>query len=101
MGTRGVSKLLGLSDDNASPLPKGFVEEMIRQTNKDGYLTMKQADKLIVKYSPGDRVRINDGIFTGLTGTCKKINADFTTVLLSLLSGEFEIKLPLKLVETV
>lgn len=99
MGTRGVNKLLGLKDDNASPLPKGFAEDMIKQMDKSGYLSIKQADKIIAKYAPGDRVRIKEGIFIGLTGTCKKIKKDYAVLLLSLLSGEFEIKLPLSLVE--
>lgn len=99
MGTRGVRSLLGLSSDNASPLPKGFVEDLIKQADKHGFLSEKQADKVILKYTVGDRVRIQDGIFSGLSGACKKINGDFTTVLLTLLSGQFEIKLPLNLVE--
>lgn len=99
LGTRGVQHLLGSTDIYASPLPKGFIEDLIKQADKAGCVSIKQANKTLVKYRPGDQLKIKEGLFSGLSGTCHKIQKDFAVLLLSLLSGDFEIKLPLSLVE--
>ncbi len=99
MGTRGVCMLLGATEEYASALPKGFIEDMLKQADKRGILSLHTAEKVIMKYVVGDKLRVKEGLFSGLNGTCQKIQKDFATILLSLQSGDFEIKLPIGLLE--
>lgn len=98
-GTRGVIKILSSSEDAASALPDGFVEDMISQADSRGYLTIMKVEKAIRKFIPGDLLRINEGVFEGFTGTCERIQKDYAVLLLALLSGKVEVKLPLNSVE--
>ena len=100
-GTRGVVKLLGASEDNATPLPKGFVEEMLSKADERGYISVKTTEKVMRKFIPGDVLRVKDGPFEGFTGACQRTQKDCAVLLLSLLSGKIEINFPLNSVEFV
>lgn len=99
MGTRGVSKLLGYANDYASPLPKGLVEDFIKKADKRGCVSLYTAEKIVDRYKVGDQLTVKTGVFTGLTGTCRKIRKDFAYIILSLQTKTFEVRLPLSLVE--
>ena len=100
LGTRGVKTLLGATEEYASPLPKGFVEDLLKQADKRGVLSIRKAERVVAKYKTGDTLRVKEGLFMGLTGTCQKIQQEFAVLLLSLQSGDFEIKLPIGLLES-
>jgi transcriptional antiterminator RfaH len=95
-GTRGVVTLLASTEDNASPLPRGFVEDLIAETDLKGFLKGPVADEIILDYAPGDLVKVSSGIFEGLSGTCEAVKKDRATVLLTLLSREARVILPTK-----
>lgn len=98
-GTRGVVKLLASSFDNATPVPVGFVEELLSRSDARGYLTLRKAENVLKKFAVGDTLRINEGLYKGFSGTCSKIQSDTVVLLLTLLSGKFEIKLPVRAIE--
>lgn len=101
MGTRGVVGLLGSTDVYASPLPRGFVEELMSDSDRKGILTIKQAETTTCKYLKGDSILVKEGIFSGLSGTCVKIEPDFITLFFALLNGGLEVKLPLNILTPV
>lgn len=98
-GTRGVVKLLGSTDKYASPLPKGFAEELQKRADKDGTIPVIRVEKALIKYLPGERVKIKEGLFRGLTGTCKVSKNNLVSILLTLLSGKVEVRLPIQSIE--
>lgn len=99
LGTRGVKHLLGSTDIYATPLPRGFIEDLQKHADRSGIVTIKSAVRAVSRYTPGDVVRVKDGLFTGLSGTCKKIQQNFITLIMALQSGNFELDLPIEVIE--
>ena len=60
-----------------------------------------KTEKVLRKYVKGEALKVTEGLYQGFTGTCTKIQNDYAVILLSLLSGKFEIKLPLRSVQPV
>jgi len=50
-------------------------------------LTNSEAENFIKSYVVGDRVRVQSGVFEGLSGVCERVDKDSVVILLSLLSG--------------
>lgn len=96
---RGVRKLMGVDpEEYIPPLPVGFIEGMLKCVDNKGFITLPKVERVLKKFLPGDEVRINSGIFEGLTGIYVNNSKAYTTILLTLLSGEVEVKFPIELV---
>jgi len=96
--TRGVSYLLSVSEDSASAVPVGFVEELIAISNNEGVVDRKDVEEVVKEYAPGTELDIVDGIFKGLSGTCVQNKKGCVTLFLSLLSGKTRVYLKQDLV---
>lgn len=96
--TKGVQQLVTATDESVTPLPRGFVEDMMMETDGNGYILLKKADEVLAEYSPGDELSVASGIFEGLSGTCERVKKDKVVVLLTLLSGKTRVELPTVLV---
>ena len=57
------------------------------KTDKNGAIELPEIKKVMVKYSPGDKVVIKDKRFEGITATCLKSSTERIIVLMDLLSG--------------
>jgi len=95
--TRGVASLLTATEQHITPLPDGFVDNLIRSADSRGFLPLKHSDKSIMQYAPGDSVRVTEGVFAGLSGTCERIKKRNVVVLLSLLCGTTKVEIPIEL----
>lgn len=93
-GTRGVVRLLCCSEDDVTPLPIGFVEELLARSDINGALPVVKAEKVMNMFNAGDILRVSEGVFQGFTGTCVRARKKYVTVLFSLLSGKVNIELP-------
>lgn len=93
-GTRGVRQLVTANMERATALPEGFVEELMERADEHGSLTQPTAQDVLINYLPGQQIKIKDGLFEGLTGTCVSNRKDNVLVLLSLLSGNYTLELP-------
>lgn len=99
--TRGVFQLLTATEEHITPLPHGFVEELSKRTDENGYLNLEDAEIVLENYAVGDQIKIKSGVFSGLSGTCARIGRNSVVVLLSLLSGERQIEFSKKLISGV
>lgn len=98
--TRGVYQLVTATEERASPLPRGFVEDLIGQQYGVGYISPAGLAKTLTTYSVGEPLKVVDGLFSGMSGTCDTVRKDTIVVLLSLLSGEMKVELPLNMVKS-
>ena len=81
--TRGVRELLCMDPETPSPVPVGVVEEMIRQEEKNGYVS--ELEKV---FSVGDRVEITSGAFEGHSGLVTFSSTKRVAILFHLLGAE-------------
>jgi len=98
-GTKGVIKLLGSTEDSATPVPKGFVEDLLSKADRRGVMAEEKIDAVIKKFFPGDQVMVKIGIFQGFSGTCKAVRGECATVLLGLLQNKIGVRLPVSTLE--
>jgi transcription antitermination factor NusG len=87
----GVSRILGASDKGASPLPKGFIEEMKKKATRKGEIIIEEAQEIFYAYFPGEQLEIIEGPLSGRIVTCCNSTKKRVTALLSLLSREIKI----------
>jgi transcriptional antiterminator RfaH len=100
-GTKGVVRLLGSTEETASPLPRGFVEEMLSRADPDGVIALQKAVRTIKKFAVGDTLKVKEGSFQGFSGTCQKTDHKTATLLLYLLSGKVAVKFQKAVLELV
>jgi len=93
-GTRGVLQLVTATYDRVIPLPENFVEDLSQQADVHGFLAPQEAEAVLLDYLPGQPLKITDGIFKGLTGTCINNRRENVVILLALLSGNYTLELP-------
>lgn len=84
--TKGIEKIIGCTEFFIPPLPKGFVEQLISTTGKNGVMVLEKAVAKIIEYNPGDKVQLKDPRYNGLVGTYCNGTKERITVLLTLLS---------------
>lgn len=96
-GTRGVVSLVTASESGATPLPRGFVEELIETTDAAGLLPVKEVEEIVKEYLPGEPLQVVSGVFQGLSGTYEGKRGDSVLLFLSLLSGKTRVWLPASL----
>lgn len=100
--TRGVAGILGMSgEDSASALPRGFVEDMLRRVDRNGFVELFESVVNLVKMSPGDKVRIKDNRYSGLVGICCESTEKRVSLFLTLLNREIRIELPVSAVQSL
>lgn len=93
-GTRGVMRVLTATEDKATALPKGFVEQLMASHDDEGFLPTRKAEKAVLEFTVGQAVEVKEGVFAGYTGTCQRIKKDTISVLLSLLNHKTVIEFP-------
>jgi transcription antitermination factor NusG len=93
-GTRGVIKLLPLHCENPSPIKKGFVEELLKQS-ADGTLTAEKAQATALRYLRDDDVPIIAGAFAGYHGKMVRYRKGSLELLTALLGQEVVLAVPL------
>lgn len=94
-GTKGVIQLLTATEDNCISVPKGFVEELIKQADKKGLLALPQVCKIVAQFTKGQTLCITSGIFKGYHGICEKLMQDSAILIMALLNGQHRLTLPL------
>ena len=97
-GTRGVVKVLGSTEDNATPLPVGWVEGMLQGLDESGFVLLPEASETEVFYEPGTRLLINGSSFNGLEAVCERCEKNRVAVFFSLLCRKVKAYLPLSAV---
>lgn len=83
--TRGVRRILGASEEDAVPLPCGFVEMMLTD-NPSGVIEAPENNAIVFK--TGDQIKIVDGPLAGHVGVMKYSERGRIALLLSLLGRE-------------
>lgn len=91
--TRGVKQIITASEDSASPVPVGFVEDLILSADKEGYLLVDDGVDIMQRYMPGEELEIVDGPLRGMIGICKESSQGRVRIFLSLLSRQTEVSL--------
>lgn len=100
--TRGVIGLLGVRHGfYVTPLPEGFVEEMLMKSSDDGLISLEESVEELIQFTPGMSLEVKDNQFKGLVGTYVQNTGDRVTLLLSLLSSKIKVSLPLRSVKTI
>jgi transcription antitermination factor NusG len=89
--TRGVRRILGANEENATALPRGFVEMMMTDS-ATGVLEQPTDDRVL--YQAGEQLRIVDGPLKGHVGTMKFHEKGRIALLLSLLGRENIVYVP-------
>lgn len=92
-GTRGVVQLLCASEDRVSPVPCGFVEDLMKTCGKDGYISIDLEAKLIEDYAVGSQLEVVDGPFKGNIGVCAGSAGGRVRLFMTLLSRQVKISL--------
>lgn len=87
----GVRRVLGASENGATPLPQGWVEGMMAAA-PTGVIELPQADAVMFK--AGDPLRITEGPLAGKVGIMQYSEKGRVMMLLSLLSRETSVIIP-------
>lgn len=88
--TRGVKRILGTDCEHPTPVPEGFMEELIQRYDAGEF--QPKAPGLL--HQVGDMVRVHAGPLAGMAGLCVSSGVDRVRVLLSILGGERRVDLP-------
>lgn len=94
-GTRGVSGIVGYTDDYLTPLPIGCVEEIISRSNKKGFIDLEGSVAEIIKFSEGMKLQITTGSMAGTIATYCNHSENRVVLLLTLLSRPVKVSLPI------
>lgn len=89
--TFGIRKVLGATDNGASPLPFGFVESMI-EAAPSGLIDLPKETGPV--FNVGDQLKINEGPLAGKVGIFQYSEKGRVALLLSLLGAERSVILP-------
>ena len=87
----GIKRILGATDDGATPLPHGFVESMMTVA-ADGIIEMPKEN--VAVFNAGDELRITEGPLAGHVGVLKYSEKGRVALLLTLLGGQNQVILP-------
>lgn len=97
--TKGVKTIVTSNENGASPLPKGFIEDLKKTTDRKGVMTQKEALQTLKAYTVGQDITVVKGVFEGITGTYVGNDGDKIVLLLALLSDKRQISLPVECVD--
>lgn len=90
---RGAVHMLPQKAERPTPLPVGFVEELI-ELYRDGPPEEEALDGLLANYARGDVLRIESGPFEGHEGSFTRKARGHVELLVSLLGREFPLLVP-------
>ncbi len=93
-GTQGVVGLVGSGEDWVTPVPQGFVEQLVDNCNFNGFVDLEESVHSLVQYSPGTELEIIDSSFKGLVGMCCESTPQRVTLFLTLLGKQTRVRLP-------
>jgi transcriptional antiterminator RfaH len=92
-----VDQLLTARQTGVTPLPIGFVEQLMQKADNDGVMILEEADEVFAHYNKGDILKITNGVFEGMNCEFERIKSGKgivrIVVLLSLLSGKTRVSL--------
>lgn len=91
--TKGVHSLLTATEHSVCPLPKHFVEDLMKQRDKTGMLPTEKAYAVVREFLIGQQLQVDSGIFKGFTGILEALNKGRFVVLLSLLGAKKRVEL--------
>lgn len=91
--TKGVYKLLTATDKYCTPLPARFVDELRKKEDKMGCITEERVGQVLREFVIGEELQVDNGVFKGFIGICKRVQKDKIVVLLSLLGGKTALEL--------
>lgn len=97
--TRGIVQLVCATEENAVAVPPGFVEDLILQCDKEGFIPVNKGVEIMQSYTPGELLQVKDGPFAGLIGVCEQSDNERVRIFLSLLSRETTVSLTLSSVQ--
>lgn len=92
-GVRGISRLLPMSLPRPSPLPLGFVSDLLEGLGR-GDFDLYRAEELVYAYSVGERVRVVSGAWEGHEGKFIRKNKGYINLSLVLFQRAVEIPIP-------
>jgi len=93
--TLGVSQLVS-NGDSPVPVSEGILQELWQLQNDAGYVCLQAAPR----FSPGDRVRVSDGVFSDCFGLFEGMtDGERVAILLDLLGRKVKVVLDAELVE--
>ena len=96
--TAGVWRVLAYEDGRPIPLPEGLIEDMKkRQAIAGGVFQLPNVKARA--YTPGQKVRVIDGNWTGYEGLYLAADHDRVTLLLDILGGQRKVEFPHKVLQ--
>lgn len=91
---RGVFRMLPHHTERPSPLPVGFVEELLELYRDGPPEEEDEVDRIVRSYARGDQIRIESGPFEGFTGRYSRRVKGQLELVVSLLGRETPLCVP-------